>query len=88
MLTIGTGLLMMGLGSITDWKGMALSVVGVFFMIQPLRKLLPGGTFSARKGLPATIASRGLFVACYTATESYVVLALTEVKKCPQIWLG
>lgn len=83
LLAIGTGLLMMGLGSITDWKGMALSVVGVFFMIQPLRKLLPGGTFSARKGLPATIASRGLFVACYTATESYVVLALTEVKKMP-----
>lgn len=30
VLTIGTGLLMMGLGSITDWKGMALSVVGCF----------------------------------------------------------
>ncbi|MGW5984011.1 MFS transporter [Bacillus mycoides] len=83
VLAIGTGLLMMGLGSITDWKGMVLSAVGVLFMIQPLRKLLPGGTFSARKGLPATIASRGLFVACYTATESYVVLALTEVKKMP-----
>jgi len=52
-------------------------------MIQPLRKLLPEGTLSARRGLPATIASRGFFVACYNATESYVVLALTDVKKLP-----
>jgi len=50
-------------------------------MIQPLRKLLLGGTFMATRGLPATLATRGLFVACYFATESYVVLALTEVKK-------
>ncbi|MDR0271597.1 MFS transporter [Paenibacillus sp.] len=83
LLAIGTGLLLAGLGFITDWKGIAFSVVGVLIMIQPLRKLLPKGTFSARKGLPATIASRGLFVACYNATESYVVLALTEVKKLP-----
>ncbi|MFU1797444.1 MFS transporter [Paenibacillus azoreducens] len=83
LLAIGTGMLLSGLGFITDWKGMVLSVAGVLIMIQPLRKLLPKGTFSARKGLPATIASRGLFVACYNATESYVVLALTEVKKLP-----
>lgn len=83
LLAIGTGMLLSGLGFITDWKGMVLSVAGVLIMIHPLRKLLPKGTFSARKGLPATIASRGLFVASYNATESYVVLALTEVKKLP-----
>lgn len=70
LLAIGTGMLLSGLGFITDWKGMALSVAGLLIMILPLRKLLPKGTFSARKGLPATIASRGLFVACYNATES------------------
>jgi len=83
LLAVGTGLLLSGLGFITDWKGMALSALGALIMIQPLRKLLPEGTFRARKGLPATIASRGLFVACYNATESYVVLALTEVKNMP-----
>lgn len=83
LLAIGTGLLLTGLGFITDWKGMALSATGMIMMVQPLRKLLPDGTFSAMRGLPVTIASRGLFVACYSATESYVVLALTEVKKLP-----
>lgn len=83
LLAVGTGLLLAGLGLITDWKGMALAAAGVLLMIQPLRKLLPAGTFGARRGLPATIASRGLFVACYHATESYVVLALTDVKNLP-----
>lgn len=83
LLTIGTGLLLAGLSFITDWKGIMLSVVGLFIMMQPLQKLLPEGTLSARRGLPATIASRGFFVACYNATESYVVLALTEVKMLP-----
>ena len=80
LLALGTGVLLTGLGAISDWKGMGLSAIGVIVMIQPLRKLLPAGTFFVRKGLPATVVSRGFYVACYVATESYVVLALTEVK--------
>lgn len=83
LLAIGTGMLLAGLGFITAWKGIVLSVAGLLIMMQPLRKLLPEGTLSARRGLPATIASRGFFVACYNATESYVVLAVTDVKKLP-----
>ncbi|MFF2889131.1 MFS transporter [Paenibacillus sp. NPDC057967] len=83
LLAIGTGMLLSGLGMITNWKGIVLSIAGILIMIIPLRALLPEGTFRARKGLPATILSRGLFVACYNATESYVVLALTDVKKLP-----
>lgn len=82
-LTIGTGLLLSGLGFISDWKGITLALIGLIVMVRPLRQLLPAGTFSAKKGLPATIVSRGLYVACYVATESYVVLALTEVKGLP-----
>lgn len=83
MLALGTGMLLIGLGIITDWIGIALTSTGILIMIIPLRILLPEGTFRARKGLPATILSRGLIVACYNATESYVVLALTNVKKLP-----
>ncbi|GGG76073.1 MFS transporter [Paenibacillus radicis (ex Gao et al. 2016)] len=83
LLAVGTGMLLAGIGSITNWKGIALTAAGVLIMILPLRKLLPAGTFSAGRGLPSTIISRGLFVACYNATESYVVLALTDVKKLP-----
>ncbi|MBE1556239.1 MFS transporter [Sporosarcina limicola] len=80
LLTLGTGLLLAGLGFLPDWKGITMSAVGVMIMIQPLRKLLPEGAFVVRRGLPATIVSRGLFVASFLAVESYVVLALTTVK--------
>ncbi|MEY9975791.1 MFS transporter [Lysinibacillus sp. RC79] len=88
LLAIGTGILLAGLGTITDWKGVILSLTGILIMIQPLRKLLPKGTFSAKRGLPATLASRGLYVACFFATESYVVLALTEVKQLSADFAG
>nr|WP_258403593.1 MFS transporter [Paenibacillus pabuli] len=80
LLAIGTGLLLTGLGMITDWKGIVLTFGGLFIMIPLMRKLLPIGTFSVEKGLPATLVSRGLYVACYFTTESFVILALTEVK--------
>ncbi|WGU92015.1 MFS transporter [Paenibacillus dendritiformis] len=81
ILTLGTGLLLTGLGSISEWSGIALTVAGTILLVPPLRKLLPSGSFLLRKGLPATIVSRGFYVACYVATESYVVLALIEVKR-------
>lgn len=80
ILAIGTGALLTGLGWIPDWKGIILAIAGILVMAQPLRKLLPAGTFSAARGLPATIVARGMYVACYFATESFVVLALVEVK--------
>ncbi|XGA13882.1 MFS transporter [Paenibacillus thiaminolyticus] len=80
VLTLGTGLLLTGLGSISEWIGIALTVAGLILLVPPLRKLLPSGSFLLRKGLPATIVSRGFYVACYVATESYVVLALIQVK--------
>ncbi|NGP61834.1 MFS transporter [Paenibacillus thiaminolyticus] len=80
ILTLGTGLLLTGLGSISEWSGIALTVAGLILLVPPLRKLLPSGSFHLRKGLPATIVSRGFYVAVYVATESYVVLALIQVK--------
>ncbi|WP_339265839.1 MFS transporter [Paenibacillus sp. FSL R5-0470] len=80
LLTLGTGLLLAGLGFLPSWKGIVFSIAGGLIMIQPLRKLLPEGALVVKKGLPATIVTRGLFVACYYAVESYVVLALTNVK--------
>ncbi|MDQ0089001.1 hypothetical protein J2T12_002411 [Paenibacillus anaericanus] len=80
ILTLGTGLLLTGLGFVPDWKGIAISVAGIAIMIKPLQKLLPEGALLVRRGLPATIISRGLFVSSYLAVESYVVLALTTVK--------
>ncbi|MNO37763.1 Multidrug resistance protein 3 [compost metagenome] len=80
LLTLGTGLLLAGLGFLPHWKGIVMSVAGCLIMVQPLRKLLPEGAFVVKRGLPATLVTRGLFAACYYAVESYVVLALTTIK--------
>ncbi|PYE48069.1 MFS transporter [Paenibacillus barcinonensis] len=80
LLAIGTGLLLTGLGMITNWQGIALSMGGLMIMIPLMHKLLPQGTFLVQAGLPATLVTRGLYVACYFATESFVILGLTELK--------
>ncbi|MYI65520.1 MAG: MFS transporter, partial [Gemmatimonadetes bacterium] len=43
-----------------------------------LRRLLPDGTLSARPGLPAAVASRGLLAMAFMTTNAFLPLALVE----------
>lgn len=43
-----------------------------------LRRLMPDGTLSARPGLPAAVASRGLLAMAFMTTNSFLPLALVE----------
>jgi MFS family permease len=45
--------------------------------VPALRRLLPVGTFSARRGLPATILSRGLLTFTFFGADAFVTLAIT-----------
>ncbi|MGG4492974.1 MFS transporter [Brevibacillus reuszeri] len=78
-LALGTGVFLFGLGEIPTFYGIFLSIAGLFILGFPLYKLMPQGTLVARAGLPAIIASRGLFVAAYYGTQTYLVLGLTSV---------
>ncbi|WP_366295924.1 MFS transporter [Paenibacillus sp. AN1007] len=80
LLSIGTGMLLTGLGMMTKWEGIALAIGGLGIMIPLMQQLLPRGTFQVKSGLPAALVTRGLYVACYFATESFVILGLTEIK--------
>jgi len=80
LLAIGTGLFLSGLGMLPKILGVALLVVGLVLMAQPLRKLLPAGTLTLRPGLSSLIGSRGLFFAAYVCTQNFLVLALTDTK--------
>jgi MFS family permease len=72
--------LLTGLGLLPSVIGVLLALVGLLILAAPLRSLMPAGTFTARTGLPSAIAARGLFIACYYGTESFLVLALTTIK--------
>lgn len=78
-LALGTGIFLFGLGKMPTVYGIVLSVAGLVTLIIPLYKLMPKGTLVARVGLPAIIASRGLFVSAYYGTQTYLVLGLTTV---------
>jgi hypothetical protein len=47
--------------------------------VPALRRLLPVGTLGARRGLPATILSRGLLTFAFFGADAYVTLAFTTV---------
>jgi MFS family permease len=80
-LAIGTGLLLTGLGQLPQMMGVWVALAGLLFVVPPLRKLLPAGTFVAYPGLPAVVASRGLFVASYFGLQTFLVFALTTLKE-------
>jgi MFS family permease len=82
-LAIGSGLLLAGLGRLPGALGLALAVVGLGLALPPLRGLVPEGTLVARRGLPAAIAARGLFVAGYFAADTFLVLTLTDLHRYP-----
>ncbi|MNI18342.1 Multidrug resistance protein 3 [compost metagenome] len=80
LLTIGTGIFLVGLGMLPGIIGVLLVIVGLALMAQPLRQLLPKGTLTFRRGMPAILATRGLFFAGYVSTQNFLVLALIDVK--------
>ncbi|CAM4452093.1 MFS transporter [Paenibacillus xylanexedens] len=80
LLTLGTGIFLVGLSRLPSIMGFVLVIIGFVLMIFPLRKLLPKGTLTLRRGMPAILATRGLFFAAYTSTQNFLVLALIDVK--------
>ncbi|OAB42360.1 MFS transporter [Paenibacillus glacialis] len=80
LLTMGTGIFLAGLGMLPKITGVILSIVGLAIMSYPLRKLLPKGTLTFQRGMPAILATRGLFFAAYVSTQNFLVLGLIDIK--------
>ena len=59
--------------------GAALLVVGALAVIPALRALLPAGTLTGARGIPALTALRGLLGAAFGTTSAFLPLMLTEV---------
>jgi MFS family permease len=54
-----------------------LTALGVPIGLVALRRLLPAGSLTARRGLPATIAIRGLLTFAFFGADAFVTLAIT-----------
>ena len=75
----GSALVLQGLASHDALPAVLLLLAGVIVGLPALRRLLPAGTLSARRGLPATILSRGLLTFAFFGADAFVTLAITTV---------
>jgi MFS family permease len=76
---LGGALVLAALAANTLALAAPLAAVGAVVGVPALRRLLPAGTLGARRGLPATILSRGLLTFAFFGADAYVTLALTTV---------
>jgi MFS family permease len=59
------------------------AIGGGALLVISLRKLTPPGTLTARRGLPATVLSRGLLTCAFFAADVYVPYAITTIRHSP-----
>ena len=80
----GAAMILAGLtlaaGSGAVLVGVLLITAGVATGLPALRRLVPAGTLTARRGLPTTILSRGLLTFAFFGADAYVTLTITEVR--------
>src|SRR5258708_16125786 len=67
----GTGVLL---------AGVAMIVAGCALGLPVLRRLLPAGTLTARRGLPAAILSRSLLTFAFFGADAFVTLTITLLR--------
>ncbi|MFC5723576.1 MFS transporter [Streptomyces gamaensis] len=79
LLVIGVGALLAGLENRNIAVLAGLVVVGIAITLPVLNKLLPAGTLTARRGMPAGMIVRGLVSAAYYGGESFFPLSMTRV---------
>ncbi|WP_370943575.1 MFS transporter [Amycolatopsis sp. cg5] len=58
---------------------LAYGAAALVVLAVALRKLLPTGTLSGRRGLPTVVAARGLIAAAYASMEAFLPLTMSAV---------
>ena len=79
-LTLGSGLLLSGLGASVWWLGLLLAVAGLVVGLPAAISLLPRGTLRAGRGFPALLAIAFTLNVGFFAADSFVPLMLTGVR--------
>ena len=80
-LAVSASLVLLGAGPAADpigpWRFLLVGPCAVVGFVS-LRRLMPDGTLTARPGLPAAVASRGLLGMAFMTTNSFLPLALVQ----------
>ncbi|MBB6372984.1 MFS family permease [Pseudonocardia eucalypti] len=65
-------------GERKDVFALVIAAGAILLLVPALRRLLPGGVFAARQGVPTLVAARGLCAALFGAANSFLPLMLTS----------
>lgn len=88
LLAIGMALLLAGFGQSRLVLAIPLALAGAALTARLLPSLLPNGTMRARPGLPAAIITMGLLNLAFFGTDTFVPLALTDVRDTSTSFAG
>jgi predicted MFS family arabinose efflux permease len=80
LVAAAAGVLLGGLVLDPWYVGLPIAVAAGWALRFPYRRLTPEGVLTGRAGMPATILSRGLLTAAFFSADSFVPLALREVR--------
>jgi MFS family permease len=76
---LGVGVLLLALASGTVWQVVIGGVAGAALGLHSLRRLLPSGFFSGRRGYPAVLTVRVLAAATFIGIDSFLPLAADRI---------
>ena len=79
LLALGAGALLMALTSF-EWWTPPLAIGGLAVLIPALRHILPPGSLTARRGLPAAVAAAFLLSFAFFGVDGFVPLLLQRVR--------
>jgi MFS family permease len=79
-LALGAAACLAGFGSARAILAVPLVIGGALVCAQPMRRLLPEGTFRAKRGLPAAIAAMAILTLGFGGSQTFVPLMLNEVR--------
>jgi MFS family permease len=79
LLMLGAGVFLAGLTELT-WTSLVLVPVGLAVGLPALVRIVPRGTFVARRGLPAAAAAAFLASCAFLAVDGFLTLMLTKVR--------
>lgn len=80
VLAAGTALVLQAFAVGNAYGAVAVAIVGFALAVPALRRVTPEGTLTARSGLGAGVAVRGLLCAVYFGSEAFLPLGLQSLR--------
>jgi len=88
VLAAGTGAVVEGLGTTDLAVTLPLVALGISVALPALRRLVPAGTLTAARGMPAAVATRGLATFSFFGTDAFLAFALAEQRGLTAVEVG